>query len=962
MLKDEGGRLSHEHASRLTRQLAEALDYAHATGVVHRDIKPDNILIDTDGQPHIADFGLARRDEDITRTQDGAIMGTPAYMSPEQASGKGNVADGRTDIWSLGVMFNEMLTGDRPFKGTLTQVLLDVKEKEVRPLRQLDKRIPVDLDTICLKCLAKEPDERFAKAGLLAEELERWERGEPILSRRISVFARTGRWAKRNPLVASLIGTVCLTLFLGTLISTLFWLSAVSARRETMQADANAITTADPAQVAALVERFDNETDRREYVPVFRDRLNELQSESQSQDRLRYTLLRLDERKSLEEGLHAQLAESLTTRTDISAAETNLLVSVLPPDDKLRDQLWAIAEDANADKDRRFRATVALAKIDPDEELTWRSIAGDATSLLLRQLGEVDEWRKAISPVGQYYRPVLEQVMGESEGRERQRAAETLAGLLRDDVSGLVELVGLVEPAYLPDFIAALRRHSDSSVERLTQALKVAPPSEATVEAKFDHSQAIANSAVALLALGQFEPVIPLLQESHDEEIRTLIIHRAGDAGIDPSFFLTQLSDPFDEYVLIASLLALGEYRPQDFTPSMRAEIEPTLVRIFQKAPHPGVHSAADWLMHKWGQTEALNSANDELAAVPGPRTDRKWFVENGMTFVVVDGPVEYVMGSEYDPEEYQFEQPQKWRIPRSFAVSTREVTIGDFYKVISMAYAVTVSESIGAEAYQLASLPVRLRAAMLLPKNLQAYGRGKTSYGTIGDYAQRLSRDGTIDPDIAMTQVSWLAAAKYCRLLSEQVGIRPDENCYPPIAGLVRSYRRDRSQPDPDQLDKTGYRLLTAAEWEYIARTGTKTLRHFGDSVGNDAEVLSKYAWFKDNSNDAIQRVGLLKPNSFGLFDVHGNVAEWCQNWGFFQDKLNPAKGHLAEINGAWIDGTVRVKGFLREFRGGSYRMKREEIRSAYRGTQGDDITGLKQDSVQFDVGFRLARTLRSE
>ena len=133
---------------RLIRQLAAALDYAYAEGVVHRDMKPDNVLIGHNGQPHITDFGSARRDEEVTRTQEDLIMGTPAYMSPEQASGHGNTAYGRTDTWSLGVMFNEILTGERPFTGILTELRVAVREQEVCLLRRLNKSIPADLDAI----------------------------------------------------------------------------------------------------------------------------------------------------------------------------------------------------------------------------------------------------------------------------------------------------------------------------------------------------------------------------------------------------------------------------------------------------------------------------------------------------------------------------------------------------------------------------------------------------------------------------------------------------------------------------------------------------------------------------------------------------------------------------------------------------------------------------------------------
>ncbi len=153
-------------------QLAEALHIAHRQGVVHRDIKPANILLDEEGQPHLADFGLALREEDFGRGA--GLAGTPAYMSPEQARGEGHRVDGRSDIFSLGIVFYELLTGRRPFRGTLDEVLDQIKHVEAKPPRQVDDKIPQELERICLKTLAKRAVERYSTAKDLAEDLLHW--------------------------------------------------------------------------------------------------------------------------------------------------------------------------------------------------------------------------------------------------------------------------------------------------------------------------------------------------------------------------------------------------------------------------------------------------------------------------------------------------------------------------------------------------------------------------------------------------------------------------------------------------------------------------------------------------------------------------------------------------------------------------------------------------------------------
>jgi serine/threonine-protein kinase len=177
-------RFSQKETAALVAKLARALHYAHEKGVVHRDVKPENIILDSDGQPQITDFGLARREqEQVLRTREGTRMGTPAYMSPEQARGESHLVDGRTDLRSLGVILYESLTGIRPFTGEETSVLLAILEKDPESPRKHNKSLPKDLETICLKCLAKDADERYPSCQELAEDLERFCAGEPIRAR-----------------------------------------------------------------------------------------------------------------------------------------------------------------------------------------------------------------------------------------------------------------------------------------------------------------------------------------------------------------------------------------------------------------------------------------------------------------------------------------------------------------------------------------------------------------------------------------------------------------------------------------------------------------------------------------------------------------------------------------------------------------------------------------------------------
>ena len=208
------GPLKPRQAAEVMRKICDAIAYAHENGVIHRDLKPANVLMDVCNQPRVTDFGLAKKVEggsDLTNT--GQVLGTPSYMPPEQAAGNTDEIDARADVYSLGGILYALGTGRPPFQAASPlDTLMQVLEKEPVPPRQLNPAMDEDLQTICLKCLEKNPESRYATSRELVEELDRYLNGEPIIARPIGRAQRAWRWCKRKPAAAGLLAVASLLL------------------------------------------------------------------------------------------------------------------------------------------------------------------------------------------------------------------------------------------------------------------------------------------------------------------------------------------------------------------------------------------------------------------------------------------------------------------------------------------------------------------------------------------------------------------------------------------------------------------------------------------------------------------------------------------------------------------------------------------------------------------------------
>lgn len=245
------GALAAGDAARIMEKLARAVHHAHQRGVLHRDLKPGNVLFDEAGEPYLTDFGLAKLvDAEHGLTLTNAHVGTPQYMSPEQARGRSRDITTASDVWALGAMFYQMLTGKLPFPGSdAAEIFNRITHDEPAPMRTAASSADRGLETLCLRCLEKEPARRLPGAGELAEELGRWLKGEPIHARRVTGGERAIRWMRRHPWRVAAASALVVSLMAGTIVSLLLWRSAEGSRRE---AEASSRTATEHAAAERL--------------------------------------------------------------------------------------------------------------------------------------------------------------------------------------------------------------------------------------------------------------------------------------------------------------------------------------------------------------------------------------------------------------------------------------------------------------------------------------------------------------------------------------------------------------------------------------------------------------------------------------------------------------------------------------------------------------------------------------
>jgi serine/threonine protein kinase/formylglycine-generating enzyme required for sulfatase activity len=615
---------------------------------------------------------------------------------------------------------------------------------------------------------------------------------------------------------------------------------------------------------------------------------------------------------------------------------------------RLIDRLWSVAERPRPGKEsQRLRAAAALAKYSRESD-KWARVDEAVTNDLVNVPPVyLAVWMKAMFPARKKLLPPLASVYRDGSRHETERsiATDILAGYAADQPRLLADLLMDADDHQFRALYPTFESQAAAALPLLIAEVDRELSSAKNNDAKERLAKRQANAAIAFLRLKRPAKVWPILKHSADPRTRSYLLHRFAPCGADVGTIQNRLDEEADITVRRALILSLGEFDEKALPFAERKALLPKFRALYRNDSDPGIHAAVGWLLRQWKDQAWLRQMEDEgahdqnhaghrlsdirrlLAAKDKRITAPQWYINGqGQTMVVIPGPVEFVMGSPLtEANRFEDEILHKTRIGRTYAVAANAVTV-------------------------------------------EQYRRFRPRFG------KGVIERSTPSADCPMSLTSWFDAAAYCNWLSKQEGLPESEWCYEPVRGtntrqrlagcgvgvsaapfglfaLVCSLIPDVIEPTlgpgmqlaPNYLSRTGYRLPTEAEFEYATRAGAAGSRYFGETD----TLLEKYAWYSKNSQDRAWPIGGKKPNDLGLFDVYGNVNNWCQ------DKYQPYRvARPDEVCEDKEDSLVVDPRDPRTLREGGWVNGAFYIRSAMRNRYSPLVQTMA-------IGFRPARTI---
>jgi formylglycine-generating enzyme required for sulfatase activity/tRNA A-37 threonylcarbamoyl transferase component Bud32 len=885
---DREGRPAPRAAAVMVAKLAGAVAAAHAKGVVHRDLKPSNVLLTEAGEPKLTDFGLAKVGDSGVSVS-GAIMGTPSYMAPEQAAGRTREVGTPADVYSLGAILYELLTGRPPFleespAATIHQVL---SREPDRP-RAVEPTVPRDLETVCLKCLEKGPHKRYATAEALGADLRAFLDGRPIVARPVGAMERAWKWARRHPeRAAGIAAALLLVAGVAVAAGVIRDRQAAEVRRKERETRAAALVEALAAADTVGVPRLLD--DLTEYSDLTGPGLRELVARPvDTRPGLHGRLALLAD----EPGRAAELAEYLPT---CRPGELLTLRDLLKPHAiAVGPGLWATLADGAAKPGQRVRAAAALAGLTP-HDVRWSGVAPGLAREVVEEpsLDAVVVWRQALEPVRDHLLPPLMNEYQASLARIRSGklgdsdlvaevlafdlTANLLARYATDRPAELAELAVTLDARHYPRFADAIGRNKPAVVPLLRAELgkgalpgwagagETGPAVAAVVGAPavgdvLDADAVIdarakrrGYAAAALLTLGEAEAVWPVFRFPADGDPgpRGYLLARLAAVGADSLALLRRFGAEADVSAQRALVIALGDFPSRGGPVAEQEAFVSRLLALYRGHPDSGLHSAIDWLLRqKWGKAAEVAAIDAGLAAAAQARVVARGLADAAPVPVRV-GPLLRAPAVAVGTDWFVNAEGQTFAVvrgPVEFVMGSPATEPGRIDanepphpKRIGRTFAIATREV-----------------------TVEQFLKFQPGH----DWVRRYSPG----PDTPAVSVSWYDCAAYCNWLSEREGIPPDQWCYlPNKEGQYAEGMRMKA----GHLQLTGYRLPTEAEWEYSCRAGAVTARYYG----RGEELLPRYGWFVRTADDRAWPGGRLRPNDRGLFDALGNPMEWVED-----------------------------------------------------------------------------------